>query len=235
VEEGVAGVLCRCNQLWPSNALHRAAKTGTSIPSRLDSFGQVIIYPSSSIAASGDQKSIVLASWLSARPDQNALGLQELINRRFWSVPLNTDPATRSLAKLSFPLVCKRTENPESGVPPLSAGHGDGEIGALCPWPGCRIGEFQRSKGFALPIGRSPTVRVWRGRRAGSSLISPPQVQPGFEPGRVLRELVGRGVGLVQRPARSGEQHEAAADATVECLVFEATRKRYAQTEFFSV
>jgi hypothetical protein len=50
-----------------------------------------------------------------------------------------------------------------------------------------------------------------------------------------LRELVGRGVGLVQRPARSGEQHEAAANTTVECLVFEATRKRYAQTEFFSV
>jgi Rnk N-terminus len=50
-----------------------------------------------------------------------------------------------------------------------------------------------------------------------------------------LRELVGRGVGLVQRSARSGEQHEAAANATVECLVFEVTRKRYAQTEFFSV
>jgi hypothetical protein len=49
-----------------------------------------------------------------------------------------------------------------------------------------------------------------------------------------LRELVGRGGGLVQRPAPSGEQHEAAANATVECLVFEATRKRYAQTEFFS-
>jgi hypothetical protein len=65
--------------------------------------------------------------------------------------------------------------------------------------------------------------------------MSPPQVLPAFEPGRVLRELVGRGAGLVQRPARSGEQHEAAANATVECLVFEATRKRYAQTEFFSV
>jgi hypothetical protein len=40
-----------------------------------------------------------------------------------------------------------------------------------------------------------------------------------------LRELVGRGGGLVQRPAPSGEQHEAAANATIECLVFEATRK----------
>jgi hypothetical protein len=39
--------------------------------------------------------------------------------------------------------------------------------------------------------------------------MSPPQVLPAFEPGRVLRELVGRGAGLVQRPARSGEQHEA--------------------------
>jgi hypothetical protein len=49
-----------------------------------------------------------------------------------------------------------------------------------------------------------------------------------------LRELVGRGGGLVQRPAPSGEQHEAAANAIVECLVFEATRRRYAQTGFFS-
>jgi hypothetical protein len=74
--------------------------------------------------------------WLSARPNQNALGSQEFINRRFWSVPLNTDMATRSLSKLSFPLVCKRTENPESGVPALIAGHSDGEIniavGARC-------------------------------------------------------------------------------------------------------
>jgi hypothetical protein len=34
------------------------------------------------------------------------------------------------------------------------------------------------------------------------------------------RELVGRGVGLVQRSARSGEQHEVAPNATVECLVW---------------
>jgi hypothetical protein len=35
-------------------------------------------------------------------------------------------------------------------------------------------------------------------------------------------ELVGRGVGLVQRPEQSGEQHEAAANATVERCGWEA-------------
>jgi hypothetical protein len=77
-----------------------------------------------------------MSRWLSARPDQNGLGSQELINRRFWFVPLNSDRATRFLSKLSFPLVCTRTENPESGVPALIAGHSDGEInvavGARC-------------------------------------------------------------------------------------------------------
>jgi hypothetical protein len=44
--------------------------------------------------------------------------------------------ATRFLSKLSFPLVCKRTVNPESSVPALIAGQSDGQInvaaGARC-------------------------------------------------------------------------------------------------------
>jgi hypothetical protein len=62
---------------------------------------------------------------------------------------------------------------------------------------------------------------------------------------RFLRPLARQGdelLGISQTRRRigskagaSGEQHEAAANATVECLVFEVTRKRYAQTEFFSV
>src|SRR5262245_32641082 len=95
---------------------------------------------------------------LGKRPDQNAVGAQVLVDRRFGSEPPDADMATRRLSKLFLPTVCKRTEKPETSITFSIAGHRDGKINLVLgrpsgPWWFAEQTDFGDRMRFLGPFG----------------------------------------------------------------------------------
>src|SRR3954470_21235405 len=68
-----------------------------------------------------------MCAQLSTRPEENGVGAQVLVDRRFGSEPPERHPVTRFRSKLFLPLARARAEHPKSAIITSDAAHSDGE------------------------------------------------------------------------------------------------------------